>query len=396
MAGQAIRGVRRYTPRAHPVSWIMLVITTLAIVVNSIDRIILPTVLPGIISEFDLSATEGGFLVSLSFVGTTIGAIVLGTLGDSFGKGPRRAWMWAVTVGVVIVAAIGTALSTTLNQLRALRVLMGIGTGSMEPVNVTMVGEWWQKEDRGFAVGTHHTGFPIGQFVGPLLIGALVAVASWREAFLFIPLIAIPIVILQIIVARRRNLERVNAWIEEHRMSPSVTVDEIETRRWENPFGRFKEALFSDRNVALGVMANFLFLWTETGVISPHLPAHLERRPNAGHSFCDLWGVGLDGLDRPGRVGYGLRPQRAQVFFVHPRHRQRHRPSGNGFHHERRAGLGYPDWMGAGAQLTVPCLVRGGDRYGPRRRLFRARADDRNRSGSFGHPGTYGAGLPGR
>ena len=57
MAGQAIRGVRRYTPRAHPVSWIMLVITTLAIVVNSIDRIILPTVLPGIISELDLSAT---------------------------------------------------------------------------------------------------------------------------------------------------------------------------------------------------------------------------------------------------------------------------------------------------------------------------------------------------
>jgi MFS family permease len=268
MAGQAIRGVRRYTPRAHPVSWIMLVITTLAIVVNSIDRIILPTVLPGIISEFNLSATEGGFLVSLSFVGTTIGAIVLGTLGDSLGKGPRRAWMWAATVAVVVVAAIGTAISNTLNQLRALRVLMGIGTGSMEPVNVTMVGEWWQKEDRGFAVGTHHTGFPIGQFVGPLLIGAIVAVASWREAFLFIPLIAIPIVILQIIVARRRNLERVNAWIEEHRMSPSVTVDEIETRRWENPFGRFKEALFSDRNVALGVMANFLFLWTETGVIS--------------------------------------------------------------------------------------------------------------------------------
>ena len=64
--------------------------------------------------------------------------------------------------------------------------------------------------------------------MGPLLIGAIVAVASWREAFLFIPLIAIPIVILQIIVARRRNLERVNAGIEEHRMSPSVTVDEIE------------------------------------------------------------------------------------------------------------------------------------------------------------------------
>ena len=268
MAGQTIRGLKRYTPRAHPVSWIMLVVTLGAIVITSIDRIILPTVLPGILDEFNLNATEGGFLVSLSFVGTTIGAIILGTLGDSFGKGPRRAWMWTVSVAVVVVSAIGTALSNTLGQLQVLRVFMGIGTGSMEPINVVMVGEWWQKEDRGFAVGAHHTGFPIGQFVGPLLIGAIVAVATWREAFLFIPLIAIPIAVLQIIFARRRNLERVNGWIEEHQMTPSVKEDEIEVKRWENPFGRFKEALFSDRNVALGVVANFLFLWTETGVIS--------------------------------------------------------------------------------------------------------------------------------
>ncbi|HZC19496.1 MAG TPA: MFS transporter, partial [Rubrobacteraceae bacterium] len=265
---QVVRWVRQYTPRAHPISWVMLMITTGAIVINSIDRIILPTVLPGILNDFNLNATEGGFLVSLSFVGTTIGAVILGPLADSLGKGPRRAWAWSVTVAVVVAAAIGTAFSRTLGQLRALRVFMGIGTGSMEPVNVAMVGEWWQKEDRGFAVGTHHTGFPLGQFVGPLLIGAIVAVASWRETFLFIPLIAIPIVILQIIFARRRNLTKVNSWVEEHQMTPSVREEEVGAQRWENPFGRFKEALFSDRNVALGVAANFLFLWTETGVIS--------------------------------------------------------------------------------------------------------------------------------
>src|SRR5919202_2587549 len=151
--GNAVARLRRYLPSAHPVSWVMLVVTLGAIVINSIDRIILPTVLPGILDDFSLNATEGGFLVSLSFIGTTIGAIILGTLGDSFGKGPRRAWMWAVTVTVVVIAAVGTAISNTLNQLRALHILMGIGTGSMEPVKVTMVGEWWQKEDRGFAVG---------------------------------------------------------------------------------------------------------------------------------------------------------------------------------------------------------------------------------------------------
>ena len=268
MSGRATARVRRYLPSAHPVSWWMLVITTGAILINAIDRIILPTVLPGVIKDFNLNATSGGLLISLSFVGTIIGGVILGALGDSFGKGPRRAWMWAATVGVVVIAAIGTAFSRTLGQLQALRVLMGIGTGSMEPVNVAMVSEWWQKENRGFAVGAHHTGFPFGQFLGPLLIGVILAAASWREAFLFLPLIAVPIVILQAIFARRRNLQRVNEWIEEHDMTPSVTEDEIQAQGWQNPFGRFKEALFSDRNVALGIFANFLFLWTETGVIS--------------------------------------------------------------------------------------------------------------------------------
>jgi len=130
---------------------------------------------------------------------------------------------------------------------------MGIGTGGMEPVNVAMIGEWWQKENRGFAVGTHHTGFPLGQFFGPLIIGGVLAVATWREAFLFIPLVATLIVILQIILARRLNLERVNAWIWENGMTPSVEEDEIE-ERGENPL-RAVGIVTRNRNVRLAVLS---------------------------------------------------------------------------------------------------------------------------------------------
>jgi MFS family permease len=209
-ASQAPTPRRRYIPRGHPVSWWILLVTTGAILITSIDRVILPTVLPGILKEFDMSESAGGVLVGLSFAGTMVGGLILGIFGDSLGKGPRRAWAWAVSVAIVVVSAIATAFSRTVRQLQVLRVIMGIGTGGMEPVNVAMVGEWWQKEDRGFAVGTHHTGFPIGQLVGPLLIGAVLTIGTWRETFLFIPLIAVPIVVLQIILARRRNLERVN------------------------------------------------------------------------------------------------------------------------------------------------------------------------------------------
>ena len=210
----------RYIPRGHAISWWMLAVTTGAILITSIDRALLPTVLPGILKEFNLNPTMGGVLVGLSFAGTMAGGLVLGVFGDSLGKGVRRAYAWAVAVAIVVASAIATAISQTLLQLQILRFTMGVGTGGMEPVNVAMIGEWWQKEDRGFAVGTHHTGFPIGQFLGPVLIGAVLSVATWRAVFLFIPLIAIPIVILQIVLARRRNLRRVNAWIEDHSMTP--------------------------------------------------------------------------------------------------------------------------------------------------------------------------------
>lgn len=102
-----------------------------------------------------------------------------------------RAWGRPGAVTIVVVSSVLTAFSLTLGQLQVLRMVLGIGT---EPVRVAMVGEWWQKENRGFAVGT-------------LLIGAVVAAYAWRQAFLFIPLMALPIVL-----ARRENLRRVNAW----------------------------------------------------------------------------------------------------------------------------------------------------------------------------------------
>lgn len=259
---------RRYIPKGHRISWWMLLVTTGAILITSIDRAILPTVLPGILEEFQLDATQGGLLVSLSFIGTTIGGLLLGAVGDSLGRGPRRAWAWLVMVMIVVISSIATAFTRSLAWFKILRVTMGIGTGGMEPVNVAMVSEWWQKENRGFAVGTHHTGFPIGQFVGPVLIGAIIALASWREVFLILPLLAIPIIVFQIILARRRNLAKVNEWITQQGMTPSLPVEDIQRQRFENPLPRLYRVMRQDRNVALGVITNFLFLWTEAGVVA--------------------------------------------------------------------------------------------------------------------------------
>lgn len=79
-----------WLPRAHPLSWAMLVITTLAILMHSINRIILPTLLPAIMKDFNLSEVQAGWINSLSFFGTLSGAVLFGLLSDYIGSGYRR------------------------------------------------------------------------------------------------------------------------------------------------------------------------------------------------------------------------------------------------------------------------------------------------------------------
>ena len=255
----------RYLPRAHPFSWLILVVTTGSIVITSIDRTILPTVLPAILKEFRLSPSEGGVLIGLSYIGIAIGALVLGTLGDSLGTGPRRARTWFLTALVVAVAAIGTAVSYSIFALRSLRVLMGIGTGGMEPVSTAMAGDWWQKEDRGVAIGIHHTGFPIGQFAGPALVGLILAFASWRTSFLLLPLLGIPLAILQLIISRRKYFTRVERWIREQGLTPTLEPEEEGNPTDTGAIASLKVA-FSSRNVRLIAIMDFLFLFSDTGI----------------------------------------------------------------------------------------------------------------------------------
>jgi MFS family permease len=82
---------RRYILREHPIFWWMLLATTEANLITSVDRVILPQVLPALQDEFGLSNTAAGFLNSLNLVGITIGAIALGIFGDVLGSKTGRA-----------------------------------------------------------------------------------------------------------------------------------------------------------------------------------------------------------------------------------------------------------------------------------------------------------------
>lgn len=269
--------LRHWLPRtAHGISWAMLVITTLAILATSIDAQILPTILPDIIKTYHISTVEAGFLNSLFFVGTVIGALGFGIMGDVIGTGYRRGWTWIVAMAFSVLGGIASWLfAFSYAAFAWLRLPMGISRGGSEPLNVAVVSDWWQKENRGFAVGVHHTGFPIGQFVGPALMALVLAAGgAWQEVWLIIPLIGIPIMIAQWLVGTRRNEKRVYDWAREKDLTPPHEVGE--RGRFVNPVKVIRQT-FAHRNTTITIAMTFLFLWAELGA-STFMTVYLTQK----------------------------------------------------------------------------------------------------------------------
>ena len=259
-------GATSWRPRAHPLSWWTLVVTTGAILMTSIDGGILPAVLPAISDEFQLNATQGGLINSAFFAALIVGGIVFGVIADRIGTGYRRTWTWNVAMLLAILGGLLTfGFTGGFITLLLWRIPMGLSRGGSEPVNVALVSEWWPKEHRGFALGVHHTGFPIGQFLTGALIALVLGAAGWREAFLLIPLLGIVIMVLQAVIGTRKNQIKVYDWIDANHLTRPLP--ELSTRLSGGVMAPVKEALRS-ANVRWSVVLVFLFLWGEAGAVT--------------------------------------------------------------------------------------------------------------------------------
>ena len=252
--------------RAHWASWAMLSITTLAVLMISIDGQILPAVLPSVKAAYGLSDMQAGFINTIFSFGSMLGAVGFGIASDLIGSGYRRGYTWIVAYALAVIGGGLTALmSGSLAWFKFLRIPMGLSRGGAEPVNVALVSDWWQKENRGFAVGVHHTGFPIGQFLAGVLIAGVLRFGHWTDAFALIPLIGIVVIVAQLAVGTRRNQERAFEWMRARGLTtPTPTVGG--RGNFQRPIEAVRAA-FAHRNTALAIASIFMFLVAELGIV---------------------------------------------------------------------------------------------------------------------------------
>ena len=136
--------------------------------------------LPTITSHFDTDIQTIQWII-VSFVATRAGlGLAAGSFGDVFGL--KRVFLLGILCYTVAVT--GIAFSPALGPIFALRVLQGIGAGSLFAAGPAIAGRAFSREQRGMAMGMATGNSALGTLAGTLGTGYLVGIFGWEIAFL--------------------------------------------------------------------------------------------------------------------------------------------------------------------------------------------------------------------
>jgi MFS transporter, PHS family, inorganic phosphate transporter len=130
-----------------------------------------------ITKDWNLSSGQLALLNSTMLAAAFLGALVFGRFADLAG---RKRVYWVVAA-IMIVGALGSALSPSFWVLIAFRFLLGLGVGGDYPVSAVLMSEYANRKDRGKLVGMVFSTQALGLIVGPLVALALLGAGTGTD-----------------------------------------------------------------------------------------------------------------------------------------------------------------------------------------------------------------------
>ena len=127
--------------------------------------------------QWNLSSSRLALLNATMLGAACLGAFVFGRIADLLGR-KRVYWMVAA---IMVVAAVGSALSPSYWVLIAFRFLLGLGVGGDYPVSAVLMTEYANCKDRGRLVGLVFSTQALGLIVGPLVALTLLGVGTSND-----------------------------------------------------------------------------------------------------------------------------------------------------------------------------------------------------------------------
>lgn len=307
----------------HRYSWISLLVCWVIWIINAYDREIILRLGPSISESFDLSPDTWGIIASLIMLSLAIMPIPGSALSDKYGGGEKRAkFQVPLVIGMAVLSFISglKLISSNIVLFLALRFGVNLGAGWGEPVGVSNTAEWWPKEKRGFALGAHHTGYPIGSLLSGVMAAAVLSwfgADGWSYAFFLAVFIAVPVMIFwskystkDKIVALYQdfdakgltrpdaieNLEgRAKGLLRKTVMTPAITITAVTTMLTQIVYMGVNTVLppylYNIVGLSLAESAGLSVVFALTGIfgqiIWPSLSDKIGRKPTI--IICGIW-----------------------------------------------------------------------------------------------------------
>ncbi len=150
----------------------------LAMFLASLDQTIVATSLSTMAQDLNGWSTMS-WVVSAYLVATTVTTPIYGRLSDLYGRRP----ILLVSIMLFLIASVLCALSRTMPQLIAARVLQGIGGGGLRSVSQAAVADVIPPRERGKYQGYFASVMAISNLLGPVLGGFFSDYLSWHWIF---------------------------------------------------------------------------------------------------------------------------------------------------------------------------------------------------------------------
>ncbi len=195
------RGVNVAPAPAHP--RLVLAGTILASSLAFVDGSVVNVALPAIGQNLNADAATLQWVVNSYLLPLSALLLLGGAAGDHFGR--RR--MLIAGTALFALASLGCAMAPNLPALLASRLLQGVGAALLMPNSLAILGQSFDGESKGRAIGIWAaSGAALGA-IGPVIGGWLIDLGSWRAIFLLnLPLAAAAIVIAWQFVPRDRQM----------------------------------------------------------------------------------------------------------------------------------------------------------------------------------------------
>ena len=141
-------------------------------------RVIYPAIVPFLRSEFGISLTMAGFLLTVLWGAYALGQFPGGVLGDRYGEGN----MLVVSTVISGIAILLVALSFSIEMLFLASIVFGFSTALFGPIRFTIFTDVYT-DRTSTAVGITMSSGNIGNSVLPVIAVTLAGLSTWRLGF---------------------------------------------------------------------------------------------------------------------------------------------------------------------------------------------------------------------